>query len=72
MQFISIFIVLYLFNHIEISNSIDSIDKNARFLWLTQTERYLPALFKHIRSRNDSDVIALSWKRHFRNDDPEE
>jgi hypothetical protein len=46
--------------------------KSARYLWLTQTEKYLPPLFQYLRSRNDTDVIALAWKEPFESNDNEE
>jgi hypothetical protein len=68
-----IFISIFLSQSFSILSESDSdnSNNNAQFVWLTQTETELSPLFKHLRSRADTDVIAICWKKQLPLNDPE-
>lgn len=71
----SIFKILFLLSLLFSSPLVVEAKTNiplARYVWLTQTEQYLPHLYKYLRSRDDTDVICLAWKTPFNASDPEE
>jgi len=71
----STFKILFLSSLLFLSPFVVEAKKNsplARYVWLTQTEQYLPHLYKYLRSRDDTDVICLAWKTPFNTSDPEE
>lgn len=53
------------------SNEFNSNSNLPSFVWLVQVEEQLSPLLKHIRSRKDSDVIAIAWKNELPLDHPE-